>query len=103
MSTDDLRQRIADTIRNATCPGDCGQSEEECREQRLQPVVWHFDVLAEVDGTPEQIADVLLPLVAAERAVALRSAADVADCDDGTITAQELRRMASADATEEQP
>lgn len=28
----------------------------------------------------------------------LLAAADVADCDDGTITAQELRRMARADA-----
>ena len=35
-----LRDRIADAIRSATCPGECGNStEEECRRTRFQPVV----------------------------------------------------------------
>lgn len=110
--TDDLRQRIADTIRNAACPGDCGQTEEECREQRLQPVVWHHGMLAEVDGTPEQIADALLPLVTAERANALREGADLIDadndcrCDQGytcPLCRATDRLRARADATKEQP
>lgn len=60
-----LRDRIAAAIRDATCPGACGQTEEECTAQRLQPVVWHHGVLAEVIGTPEQIADAVLPLLTA--------------------------------------
>lgn len=70
-----LRQRIADAIRAAACTGDCDSTEEECRDARIQPVVWHWGVLAEVSATPDQIAAVLLPLVAAERADALREGA----------------------------
>lgn len=72
----ELRQRIADAVRAAACTGDCDSTEEECARQRIQPVVWHWGVLAEVSATPDQIADALLPLVAAERADAVRGAAD---------------------------
>jgi hypothetical protein len=48
--------------------------------------------------SPERdaLAAALLPLFATERAAELREAADVADCDDGKITAGDLRRMAHA-------
>lgn len=58
-----LRQQIAAAIREATCNGDCGASEEQCVRQRIQPVVWHFGVLAEVSGSPEMFADAVLAVL----------------------------------------
>jgi len=55
-----LRDRIADAIRAAACTGDCGLPEEECARTHVQPGVWHHGVLAEVEGTPEAIADAVL-------------------------------------------
>lgn len=105
----DLRQRIADTIRAAACPGDCGQTEEECTATRIQPVVWHHGVLAAIEATPEQIADALLPLVAAEvRAAAADLRTDHPDMttDAGRYRAGILRaatRLAArADQMEQQ-
>jgi hypothetical protein len=55
----------------------------------------------------DHLTNAVLPLVAEGRANAYRAgllaAADVADCDDGTITSQELWRMARADTEEQQP
>lgn len=54
-----LRDRIADAIRAATCPGECGNStEEECRRTRFQPVVWYQGRVIEVDmsGPVDRIA-----------------------------------------------
>src|SRR5207249_385887 len=47
-------------IRNAACTGDCGLTELECTQQRIQPEAWHRGVLAEVSGTPEILADTVL-------------------------------------------
>ncbi|MEV8398798.1 hypothetical protein [Streptomyces niveus] len=54
---------LARAIRDATCEGNCGRTEEECEAASLQPVVWHHGVLARVEGTPEQIAAALLPAI----------------------------------------
>jgi hypothetical protein len=59
----DMRERIAAAVRDAACPGDCGKTEEECAKERIQPFVWHHGKLAVVEGTPEQIADAVLPAV----------------------------------------
>jgi hypothetical protein len=62
----DLRQRIAEAIREATCDGSCNQTEEECAKERIQPFAWHFGKLAGVEGSPEQFADAVLAAVQAE-------------------------------------
>ena len=59
------RDRIADAIRAAACPGDCGKTEEECAKERIQPFVWHHGRLAVVEGTPEQFADAVLAVLPA--------------------------------------
>jgi hypothetical protein len=61
----ELRERIAEAVRDAACPGDCGKTEEECAKERIQPFAWHHGKLAVIEGTPEQIADAVLPLVPA--------------------------------------
>lgn len=58
--TDRLRDRIAAAFRAAVCNGDCGDTEEECARQRIQPYVWHHGVLVEVLGSPEVFAQVAL-------------------------------------------
>jgi hypothetical protein len=59
----DLRDRLADVIRQAACDGNCQQTEEECREQRIQPYIWHYGKLTVVEGSPEQFAAAVLPVV----------------------------------------
>jgi hypothetical protein len=60
------RDRIADAIRAAACPGnDCTLTEADCAEQRIQPAAWERGVLSEVYGRPEQFADVLADLLPA--------------------------------------
>lgn len=54
------RELIADAIRNAACPGNCGTTEEQCAKERIQPFAWHHGRLAVVEGTPEQFADAVL-------------------------------------------
>jgi hypothetical protein len=56
---DGIREQYAAAIRGATCTGpeQCHESEVECYGKRIQPVVWHHGVLAEVSGSPEMIAD----------------------------------------------
>ncbi|MET8113757.1 hypothetical protein [Streptomyces prasinus] len=58
-----LREWFADAIRDAACTTDCGQTEEECTRERIQPTVWHHGSLVEVEGTPEMFADAVLALV----------------------------------------
>lgn len=105
-----LRDALAAAIRTATCTGDCGQTEEECRQQRIQPVVEHHGRLAVVEGTPEQLADAVLPALPApaDRAATLRWAVERAEIvalrlrlkrDHGAATGAyevvtELRRLA---------
>ncbi|MEV7975379.1 hypothetical protein [Streptomyces sp. NPDC086519] len=76
-----LRDRIAEAVRDATCNGDCGKTEEECAKERIQPFVWHHGRLAVVEGTPEQIADAVLAVwpAAVDRAAVLRDAADAGE------------------------
>lgn len=57
------RDRIAEAIRAAACPGDCGKTEEECARERIQPFVWHHGHLAVVEGTPEQFAAAVLAVL----------------------------------------
>ncbi|MDX2765446.1 hypothetical protein [Streptomyces europaeiscabiei] len=74
-----LRERIADAIRAAACPGsDCPLTEAECSEQRIQPAAWERGVLSEVYGRPEWFADAVLAVLPApaDRAATLRAAAD---------------------------
>lgn len=58
-----LRKAVADAIRNATCTGNCGKPEEECARERIQPFAWHHGTLAVVEGSPEQFADAVLPVL----------------------------------------
>ena len=58
--TEDLTQRAANAIRAAACTGDCGQTEEECAKERIQPFVWHHGRLAAVEGSPEMFAAAVL-------------------------------------------
>ncbi|MEU5596633.1 hypothetical protein [Streptomyces sp. NPDC020298] len=58
--TEDLHQRAADAIRAAACTGNCGQTEEECAKERIQPFVWHHGKLAVVEGSPEMFAGAVL-------------------------------------------
>ena len=58
-----LRKLIADAIRAAACPGDCGKTEEQCARERIQPFVWHHGLLAAVEGSPEQFADAVLTVL----------------------------------------
>ena len=55
-----LRDEYAAAIRDAACTGDCGLTEAECSQHRIQPVVWHHGTVAEVSGTPEMFADAVL-------------------------------------------
>ena len=59
----DLHARLAGAIRTAACDGDCGMSELDCISQRIQPGVWHRGVVADVSGTPEMFASVVLTLL----------------------------------------
>lgn len=59
----DLRDLLADAIRRAACDGSCNQTEEECARTRIQPFVWHHGKLAAVEGTPEMLADAVLPIL----------------------------------------
>lgn len=74
-----LRELIADAIRSAACPGDCGKTEEECARERIQPFVWHHGRLAAVEGSPEQFADAVLAVLPApvDRGAVLREAAEL--------------------------
>ena len=58
-----LRDRIAEAIRDAACSGDCGETEEECAKERIQPFAWHHGRLAVVEGEPEQFADAVLAVL----------------------------------------
>lgn len=58
-----LRERIAEAIRAAACPGGCGKTEEECARERIQPFVWHHGRLAVVEGAPEMFADAVLAVL----------------------------------------
>ncbi|MGA5767398.1 hypothetical protein ACPC36_07940 [Streptomyces pseudogriseolus] len=73
-----LREQAAQGIRDAACTGDCGQTEEECRKERIQPFVWHHGKVAIVEGTPEQLADAVLAVLPAptDRAATLREQAE---------------------------
>lgn len=75
-----LREQIAEAIRAAACPGDCGLTEEECAKTRIQPFAWHHGRLAVVEGEPEMFADaVLAVLPTVDRTAVLREAADIAE------------------------
>jgi len=76
-----LRDRIAEAIRDAACSGDCGETEEECAKERIQPFAWHHGRLAVVEGEPEQFADAVLAVMPepADRGAVLREAADELD------------------------
>lgn len=58
-----LRDRIAEAIREATCPGNCGKTEEQCARERIQPFAWHHGRLAVVEGEPEMFADAVLAVL----------------------------------------
>ncbi|RYJ29376.1 hypothetical protein CU044_2117 [Streptomyces sp. L-9-10] len=79
-----LRDRIADAIRDAACPGDCDKTEAECTKERIQPCVWHHGRLAAVEGAPEQFADAVLAVLPEpdDRAAVLREAAAFVGNDD---------------------
>jgi hypothetical protein len=62
-----LRDQIAEALRAAVCPGDCGKTEDECCKTRLQPVVWRHGKLDGIDGSPELIADAVLPVIERDR------------------------------------
>ena len=72
------REQLADAIRAAACPGNCGRTEEECAKTTIQPFAWHHGRLAVVEGEPEMFADVMLGLLPApsSRSAALTEAAD---------------------------
>ncbi|KPC68369.1 hypothetical protein ADL35_43760 [Streptomyces sp. NRRL WC-3753] len=56
--TQQLRDRIADAIRAATCPGEC-DGREYCEHGRFQPTVWDDQqrpVEVGISGPPERIA-----------------------------------------------
>lgn len=59
----DLHAQLADAIRTAACPGDCGMNELDCISRRIQPEVWHRGVVADVSGTPEMFASAVLALL----------------------------------------
>lgn len=68
-----LREQVAEAIRAAACPGNCGKTEEECARERIQPFAWHHGRLAVVEGEPEMFADaVLAVLPAVDRAAEAR-------------------------------
>ncbi|GAA3957025.1 hypothetical protein GCM10022384_07650 [Streptomyces marokkonensis] len=60
-----LRNRIAAAVRDAACDGKCGKTEEQCFQERIQPVAWHHGRLVVVEAEPEQIADVVLAVLPA--------------------------------------
>ncbi|WP_371624077.1 hypothetical protein OG245_15300 [Streptomyces sp. NBC_01116] len=62
---DQLRDRMAETLRRAACTGGCDSTETECAASRMQPVVYTHGVLTEVWGTPEVIADAVLTVLPA--------------------------------------
>jgi hypothetical protein len=76
----ELRNRLANAIRQAACDGSCGQTEEECSRERIQPFVWHHGRLAVVEGSPEMFASAVLPVMErleAEVAAARKYAAEM--------------------------
>lgn len=91
-----LRKAVADAIRNATCTGNCGKPEEQCAQERIQPFAWHHGTLAVVEGSPEQFADAVVPVLPepADRAAVLHEAADRFAAFDLHAEAAALRRMA---------
>jgi hypothetical protein len=114
-----LRQRIAEAVREAACPGDCGKTEEQCAKERIQPFAWHHGRLAVVEGEPEQFADAVLAVLPepADRAAILNEAATVVEamnegcdnrrpCESCTTredVATELRRLAAEAQPTTQP
>lgn len=79
-----VRDQIAAAIRDATCTGDCGKTEDECARERIQPFAWHHGKLAVVEGTPEQFADAVLRVPAiAEALTAVAVLARVREWSDG--------------------
>lgn len=75
-----LRDRAAEAIRAAACPGDaCPLPEEECVEQRIQPGAMEWGVLTEVSGRPEWFADAVLSVLPTGGRAALLRAADIAE------------------------
>jgi len=74
-----LLARAADAIRDAACNGQCGQDEEECRQERIQPFVWRHGRLAVVEGTPEMFAAAVLSVALADRDAALDRVRALAD------------------------
>lgn len=63
----DRRARYAAAIRDAACLGDCGDPEDECVRRRVQPGLWQGGVLVEVMGTPEVLAEAVMPGANAEQ------------------------------------
>ena len=64
--TDDLRAHIATAIRAAAyyCNGDCGKTEAECdAEHPIQVAVWHYDVVTDVAGPVEALANAVMEIV----------------------------------------
>lgn len=82
-ATAGLRQRIETVLREAELDGgpDCPhESDEACSAAHpIQAGYTQHGVVREVYGPPEALADALLPLFAAERADAVRGAADAYD------------------------
>jgi hypothetical protein len=74
-----LLARAADAIRDAACNGECGQDEEECRQERIQPFAWHHGRLAIVEGTPEMFAAAVLPVALADQNAAFDRVRALAD------------------------
>ena len=90
----DFHAQLAAAIRTAACDGSCDQTEDECARQRIQPIVWHHGRLAEVSGSPEQFADVVLTLLYQEWPW-LRAEAEEREQQDAglaAITAEAARR-----------
>ncbi|MBP5913210.1 hypothetical protein F3K34_13305 [Streptomyces sp. LBUM 1486] len=87
-----LRELIADAIRAAACPGECGKTEEECTKERIQPFAWHHGRVAVVEGEPEMFADAVLAVLPApvDRAAVLREAADAVDNPASVRAANEI-------------
>ncbi|MGA5009030.1 hypothetical protein ACPCDX_29080 [Streptomyces koyangensis] len=66
--TQQLRDRIADAIRTATCPGEC-DSKEYCEHGRFQPTVWDDNgqpVEVGISGPPERIAALITNAITKE-------------------------------------
>jgi hypothetical protein len=63
MNTEKLAEVIAQALRDHICEGDCGETEEECEDKRIQPVAWQNGILTYVMGTPEVLAAVAVTAV----------------------------------------